>query len=153
MQTQNITIDTGEVRIVVNEDPDRSVTFNPTDVNFVDRFFGLIGDFEQTLKGYQVRADSLAVDKPKEAKDLTPEFVQERTKLIRETCEFIRSQIDAIFGEGTSKTVFGDAYSIAAFGQFFAQITPYVKAARSKKVAAHTTIPTGRKRHGKKVMQ
>ena len=36
---QSIQIQSAEVRVLVNDDPNRVITFNPEDIAFIDAFF------------------------------------------------------------------------------------------------------------------
>jgi hypothetical protein len=50
----------------------------------------------------------------------------------------LRDEVDAVFGDGTSQMVFGGAYTLDVFEQFFNGIIPYVEKARANKVKKYT---------------
>jgi hypothetical protein len=134
----SIRIDTGEKRIMVNDDPKRVIVFTPTDVIFAEKFYALIGEVEEKLADYKKRAEELDNDKETDSHDV-PVNLLDRLSLLREACEYIRAQIDELFGAGTSQAAFGDAMTMGMFEQFFSGITPFIKQARSKKIERYTT--------------
>ena len=58
-------------------------------------------------------------------------------KLTRELCDFGRSLVDELFGEGASQTVFGNRINPDMFGEFFEQVIPYISRARDGRVARY----------------
>jgi len=130
---QSLTIDTGEIKLLINNDPERVISFNPSDVSFAERFIVLYSDFKRRLTEYQVRSDQLEKDKLADDNGL-PLNMAERVKLMREACEYTRDKLDDLFGAGTSKTAFGDTLTLDLFGQFFLKITPFVQKARTEKL-------------------
>ena len=63
---------------------------------------------------------------------------QETLDFVVEVCNFLREQIDKVFGAGTSQTVFGETQSLEMFEQFFTGITPFIKSSRTEKVTKYT---------------
>ena len=136
----SLRINTGEVRLAINDDPGRVISFNPEDLSFAERFYGLLGDFEAKEKEYQGRA--AALQKDAEADDFgIPKNFGAALDLLHETCDFLRTKIDEVFGAGTSQTVFGDANTLDMFEQFFTGLTPYVQKSREKHVRKYTGKP------------
>lgn len=135
MDTLNIS--TGEKRIAINGDPSRAIVFNPSDVLFAERFYHLIGEFQERLTEYQARSKELETNAAANGNGL-PANMQERIDLIKESCTYIYEKIDLIFGPGTSQAAFEGAMSLDAVTQFFEGITPYIQAARVDKVAKYT---------------
>src|SRR5690554_1044760 len=63
-QPQSLTIRTG-IRLLVNDDPARVIAFDPDDVQFAERFYGLYRAMFGDVKRYEARAafgDSLSID-------------------------------------------------------------------------------------------
>lgn len=134
-------INTGEIRLCVNDDPNRVIVFNPSDISFAERFYGLLREFEEKEKEYRLKTEEL--QKNAETDDLgVPKNFGSILTLLRETCTFLREKIDDVFGAGTSQAAFGDANTIDMFEQFFTGITPYVQKAREKQVGKYTAKPT-----------
>lgn len=134
----SIKIDTGVKRISINDDPGRVIVFNPSDVAFAERFYRLIGEFQDKQAEYQRRAEELEQNAVVNENGI-PSNLAESLALLREACEFLRAKIDDLFGAGTSEKVFGDALSLDAFEQFFEGITPFVQTARSDKMTRYVS--------------
>ena len=137
-------INTGEKRIAINGDPERVIVFNPSDVRFAERFYGLIKEFEDKLKEYQPRSEEIEIHQDVDENGV-PLNLPDKLALMREVCEYMRSKIDELFGAGTSQKAFGDALVLGVFEQFFVGITPFIQAARTEKISQYTT-PRGNKR-------
>lgn len=129
----SIQINTGIKRIAINDDEERMITFNPTDVRFAERFYALAHDLESKLTEYQQRHEALdqvtAVDD-----NGLPVNLDTRITFMREFCEYIYAQIDTLFGAGTSETVFEGALNPDAITQFFDGLTPFFQRARADKL-------------------
>lgn len=125
----NLNINTGKIRVTVNDDPDRVIAFNPTDVGFAERFYALVSDIETKQREFMGRAKVLD-----EAGD---ERTGEQLHLLRDICTYMRDQIDTVFGEGTSAVAFGDAMTLDMFTQFFDGILPIVRQARAEKLTPY----------------
>ena len=118
----NLNINTGEIRLTINEDPKRVVKFNPRDLRFAEAFYKLLHEFNEKEVEYQCRA--------KEIDARADGGVEEGIALLREICEWMRKGIDSVFGKGTSNTVFGDAMSLEVIFQFLDGVTPFIQEAR-----------------------
>ena len=146
MVMDSLQINTGEKRIPITRDGVSAgeLVFNPSDTLFAERFYKLIGEFENKLTQYQVKSVVLEADNTPNGNDL-PANMGARLELVKEACEYARESIDKVFGAGTSQTVFGDTYSLDSVQQFFEGITPYIKTARTEKVAKYTKIKREKK--------
>lgn len=130
------------VRLTINDDPEREVIFNPYDVGFVDRFFSMLDDVENKQAEYEQKLEDIRKDKSPSSYGI-PRALKEEVKLSAEICRYMREQVDFVFGEGTSQTVFGDVNTVEMFGEFFAGIAPRVSAARSKATKKYTAPKDG----------
>lgn len=128
----------GVKRLSINDDPNRVIEFNPSDVLFAERFYKVYRDFEAKQTEFLEKSKQL----DEKSKILTPEGLpsnlEEGVEFLREVCTFMREKIDLLFGEGTSQIAFGDALSLEMIGQFFDGISPYVWSAREAKLEKHT---------------
>jgi hypothetical protein len=43
---ESLHINTGGIRLCINDDPNRVIEFNPQDLSFAERFYSLLSDFE-----------------------------------------------------------------------------------------------------------
>lgn len=139
MAPQSIQINTSTVRLLVNDDPNRVIEFNPEDIAFIDAFYGLIQEFDSKMNEFKQR--ELVIRKNKAVDKFgIPVSTKDEIKLTKDLCAYLRKQIDALFGDGTSDTVFGKANTPDMFVQFFDGITPFIQTAREKKVSKYTAV-------------
>lgn len=129
----SIKIVTGEKRIAINDDENRVIVFNPTDIIFAEKFYKLLGDFQTKLKEYQEKSAGIEAAKETDENGI-PVNLSDRIALLREVCEYMGRQIDYLFGPGTAEKVTGGALDIDIFEQFFTGITPFVQQARAEKI-------------------
>ncbi len=129
----SIQINNGLKRIAVNGDENRVIEFNPEDIVFVEKFYGLIKEFEQKEVEFRQRADEINAVEGVDEYGI-PVNTAENIKLVIDLCQYLRVQIDKVFGTGTSQKAFGDANTLNMFEQFFEGITPFIQGARSNKV-------------------
>jgi len=132
---ENVNVDTGVKRVTINNDPNRVIEFNPMDIEFAEKFYALIQEFEGKQVEYEAKATALDANKEVDAHGL-PVNMKDSLAFLKEVCSFMKSKIDDIFGDGASTIIFGDSLNLEMFGQFFAGIVPHIKAARAKKVQA-----------------
>lgn len=140
----SLKIDSGFIRLAINDDPDRVIAFNPKDVVFAEKFYRLIKEFEDKQADFEARANELDSHDEEDEFGL-PVNTGERLDYIKEICQFTFDKIDGVFGEGTSETVFQGVFDLDAIGQFFDGISPYIKAARTKRVEKYSKVVADRK--------
>lgn len=146
-----IKINTGIIEIPIERDGENvgSIRFNPSDVGFADRFYRIIADFEQKEKEYRLKADNIDANKETDSYGI-PKSAGEGLALLKEFCDYMKTQIDYVFGEGTSQIVFGDAMVITMFEDFINGVIPFIQNARTDKIEKYTKT---RKQSSKKVMK
>lgn len=133
----NLNINTGEIRLTINDDENRVIAFNPNDLEFVNKFYGLIKEFEVKEKEYNEKKALLNQIKETDSFGIPINF-NYHMELLKETGEFLKVKIDFVFGEGTSKAAFGNANTIDMFEQFFDGITPFIQKTRENKIKKYT---------------
>jgi len=133
----NINIGDGTKRISINEDPERVISFNPKDTLFVEKFYQLITDFDVKSKEFSTRADEISITTELDGNGI-PANMNESFDLLKDICNYLREQVDFVFGKDTSQKVFGDALDLDVFQQFFEGIMPFIQSARTEKVARYT---------------
>jgi len=134
---QSLQINTGEIRLAVNNDPERVIVFNPADAMFAERFYNLIGEFQRKIIEYQAKAKQIETNTGVDDNGI-PLNASDRIELVKDVCSYIREKIDIIFGAGTSQKAFGDAMELNALSQFFEGITPFVQKERAAKIETYT---------------
>lgn len=133
---QSIRIDTGEVRLLINDDENRVIAFNPNDISFLEAFFELLEDFEKKEKEFRNEERVLNANKDVDGHGL-PKNIKGKIALTRKICRYMREKVDSVFGEGTSDTAFGKANTMDMFSQFFEGVTPFIKSARDDKTSKY----------------
>jgi len=53
----SLTIDTGEVRLAINDDPNRVISFNPNDVVFAEKFYQFEQEFLEKEEEFRGKAE------------------------------------------------------------------------------------------------
>jgi len=135
----SIRIDSGVKRIAVNGDEKRVIEFNPEDIVFMEKFYGLIKQFEVKEAEFRQRAEEIgAVEAVDELG--SPVNTAESIRLALELCDYLRGQIDTVFGAGTSQKAFGEARTLNMFVQFFEGITPFIQGARNEKLKKYRKV-------------
>lgn len=132
-----IKINTGTIRLRVECDGrEEFIAFNPDDVVFINRFCELMTAMEKKQEEYNVKAEEL--EKVTETDSLGfPINMKEKLALVLDICSFMRTQVDEVFGAGTSHKIFGDANTLDMFTQFFEGITPFIQRNRDEKMARY----------------
>lgn len=138
----SIKINTGSKRILINDGPEY-IEFNPSDVLFAEKFYRLYSEFGAKQKEYEARSKELDAHKDELDINGIPVNIEQGIAFLKEVCEYMRGQIDSLFGSGTSQKVFGDALNIDLFGEFFESITPFVQTARTKKIEQYVVSKRG----------
>ena len=131
---EHLKIDTGAVSLAINGDESRVITFYPTDVKFAEDFFGLAKSFISKRKEMAERSAAL---------NGNPNAAAEELAMLRETYNFMREEIDRVFGAGTAQTAFGNHDSLTSYIQFFRGIEPYVRNARQRELDRYLQTSEG----------
>ena len=132
----SIRIDSGVKRIAVNGDEKRVIEFNPEDIVFVEKFYGLIKQFEEKEVEFRERSKMISAKEGIDEYGI-PVNTADSIQLALDLCDYLRVQIDAVFGAGTSQNAFGEARTLSMFEQFFGGIMPFIQGARSEKVGQY----------------
>lgn len=114
-------------------DDTRVISFNPSDVLFAEKFYALINAFQVKQEEFTRRAEELDKDTAVDGNGI-PKNALESLDLLREICEYLRGEIDKLFGAGTSQMAFGSALSLESIDQFFVGVMPFVQSARTNKI-------------------
>lgn len=137
MDNLNLNVDTTK-RVMINNDPEKVVEFDPADTLFAERFYALYSDLLKKQKEYEKIANSLDARMDERDENGVPVITGEGIAFLKNVCVYMREKIDTLFGEGTSQMVFGDSLNIYAIAQFMEGIIGFVELARSKKVSKYT---------------
>ena len=142
----SIRINTGIVRLMIDDDPERVIAFNPEDVAFAEAFFNLYDDINRKQAELEAHAKEIAENGKTDEVGM-PINAGDHIALLRDLIQYMRDGIDDVFGPGTSQTAFGNVYSLNSLISFIEGVTPYIEKARENKVSAYI------KKSGRKVLK
>lgn len=141
----SLRIETGVKRILINDDPNKFIEFDPDDIVFAEKFYELFHEFKTTEKDFMQRAEQL--DANKEVDELGMLLnAGERIQLMKDLCQWAKDKIDYLFGEGTSQMIFGDVVKLDPIIQFFNGVAPFFKISRDEKVQKYRKVVKDRKK-------
>jgi len=152
MEMDPIKIQTGQVRVPVEVDGKivTELSFNPSDVCFAERFFGVYRELQALQQEFEKRDQELAQDQ--EADDNgVPKNAEARIALQKQVIQAMYGHVDSLFGQGTSKAIFGDLVLPELVAQLLEGVTPYFQRARSAKVGKY--LPPSSKGKSKRIMR
>lgn len=92
----------------INNDPNRILRFNPSDVGLVDRYYTCIEKMKEELK----IVDDIRIDENGDPID----DLEESAKVIHRVNEVLRTNFDEVFYEGAAEVVFGKQNPLAFAG-------------------------------------
>ncbi len=130
-----LNLNTGAVKIPIQRDGEAagSICFNPNELDFAERFYSLLAEFEEKEKEYKNALAKLDENNEIDSYGL-PKNAAQRLALLRDIAEYMKGRIDYVFGAGTSAVLFGEAIVLEIFEQFFEGVTPYIEQARVGKI-------------------
>lgn len=131
----NLNINKGDITLTINDDPNKVISFNPEDVSFTEQFYALTQKLEDKEKEYTEKMKSL--ENSELDKYGIPKNLKKQIAVLKDICAFMRDEIDALFGDGTSDTAFGKTNTLDMFAQFFNGVTPYIKQTREDKMSKY----------------
>ncbi len=135
---ESIQISSGKQRIMINDDPNRVIEFDPHDLHFAERFYQIFSEFQAKQAEFQRRSKRLHENREADEYGVPVKF-QEGLDLAREVCQFLRDKIDQAFGPGTSQTAFGDDMNIHQIAQFMQGMTRFINPGRGQRVKRDST--------------
>ncbi|QIB68266.1 hypothetical protein Ami103574_02585 [Aminipila butyrica] len=137
---KDLSFNTGMIELAIQGDENRVLRFNPSDEKIADGFLNLVKTVNGRMKGFEEREKKIAEDS---LTDL--ERAENMVGLGLEIDKFFRSELDGLFGEGTSSIVFENLSTFAitengqcVFANFLAALLPFFEKetkVRSEKVA------------------
>lgn len=131
-------INTGFTIIPIERDGESvgSISFNASDAVWVEKLYSLFEKLESKEKEYAKKEEKLAKSTELDKYGIPKNF-KGQVALYRESCEYVREEIDLLFGVGTSEIVFGSTNSFEVFNQFLNGITPFVQKTREEKMGKY----------------
>lgn len=141
---QSLSIDTGEIRLAINNDETRIIVLKPNDAIFAEKFYKMLGSFQEKFSEYQTKANAIEANVEEDANGI-PLNTGDRIDLLKEVCTYSHERIDDLLGSGSARVIFGDALDIDAIIQFFDGVRPFMEKARADKIAKYTNARPKRK--------
>lgn len=130
-------INTGNIILPIERDGENvgEISFNPSDALFIEKLYALYEKMDTKEKEYQKKAAEL------ECNDLDeygiPKNMRQQIELYNDACDYMRKEIDELFGESTCKKVFGENSSFELFEQFLNGIAEYVQPIRKERMSKY----------------
>ncbi|WP_312093473.1 hypothetical protein [Aminipila sp.] len=128
---KDISFDTGMIELAIQGDKNRVLRFNPEDVDFQNSLFAMLDhasekmkEFEQSAKEYDAKVNQLG----------EIEAAKEKIKIQCDIDNFIKNEIDGVFGAGIANMIFQEASPSAKsssgqyiFMNFFDALLPIIQ--------------------------
>lgn len=132
-------------KIEVNDDGDY-IVIDLNDNDFLDRFFGLYENIQRLADESTEKENVIREKYADGGEDAKNELLKEMFALYADAGKAMKGEVDALFGAGTCKKVFGDITpTFDLYLDFFEQLTPFLrefaqeKSARMSKYSANRT--------------
>ena len=116
LKSVKILDDFGEVRGIFK--------FNPEDIKSARKANDLVSEFKEKSKVFQERSAEI-------------EGAAGQIALLDEIVDYFKSGIDSVWGDGSSKILFGDANTLDMFDDFFDGITPFYEMAAKQRTSKY----------------
>lgn len=108
---QNLNFDEGYKEFNINGDESRVIRFNPSDIGIIERF----NEAKKNITGYQEKLKDIPL-KADGNPDVEEKEYETAARLVGETRKFINTQIDYVFANPVSDTVFGMQSPLSSVG-------------------------------------
>lgn len=122
-----------KVRLAINDDENRVIEFDPSDVKFANRYYTMLADYEIKQKEFTEKAAEIDKITTYNSFGIKVSDI-EGSKLVLEMCEYMKEQIDYVFGNGTSEKAFGDIINPDMINQFLSGVAEYILSIRNTKI-------------------
>lgn len=124
---ESLQVRTGQISLQIlddNGDPRGVFKFVPTDIESAKQMMKLQEELHDKIDDFDKRVEEA-------------QSADAKVEILSEVVDYFETQIDNIFGAGSSKILFGDAKTLSMFQDFFEGITPYYQKASKQRVAKY----------------
>lgn len=121
-----------KVRLKVNDDENMIISFDPDDVGFIERYYGLVDFLNKKQNDYITEAQN--IDNSDETKEIK---TRKGIKLLAKMCKDIKEQFGIVFGEDIINKIFGNSLNQKMFEDFLYGIAPYINKNRAEKLSKY----------------
>lgn len=140
---QSLNLNLGGIKLAVNGDMSKIISFNPDDIGFAERFYNLFSKLDEYQKKYTDKVAQLEENGELDEHGL-PKNTADRFRTEREMFADLRSEFDIVFGAGTCEKAFGEMNTFDMFSEFLTAITPYVEKSRKSKISKYKKAANGK---------
>lgn len=130
---ESLKLKTKRVEVMIDDDPERIITFNPEDVHLRGRIYDLGKVVKRKEIEMKQRIAEIEQFEGEDELGLPLKDVAAKDLMI-ELADFFTTEIDTAFGEGTSKKLFVDGFDFDAMGTFLEFATSKFEAVGAKKI-------------------
>jgi len=142
---ESLRLNTKQIEIMIDDDPDRIIRFNPEDVHLRGRIYDLGKVVKRKEIEMKQRIAEIEQFEGEDELGLPLRDVAAKDFMI-ELADFFTSEIDTAFGEGTSEKVFAGGFDFESMALFLEFATSKFEAVGSKKVNERLNKTTARKK-------
>jgi hypothetical protein len=142
MSNLKIKSSSNTIRLLINNDKNKVIEFDPEDSSFANRYYTMIANFDQKKDSFIKKAAE--IDKIDEVNSFGIQVkLVEESKLIVEMFNYMCEQIDYVFGKGTSEMAFDNVAKLELIDQFLSGITEHVLTIRNSKMKKYLNSENG----------
>ena len=130
---ESLRLKTKRVEVMIDDDPERIITFNPEDVHLRARIYNLAKEAKRKQDDMQAQLTELETIEGEDSLGL-PLKVETAMKLTVDIADFFMTEIDVAFGDGTSGIVFADGFDFESMVVFLEYVLSKFEAVGAKKI-------------------
>jgi len=130
------------IRLLINNDKNKVIEFDPEDSSFANRYYTMIANFDQKKDEFIKRAAQIDKNEEVNSFGIKVKLIEE-SKLIIEMFNYMCEQIDYVFGKGTSEMAFDNVAKLELIDQFLNGITEHVLTIRNSKIKKYLNSENG----------
>lgn len=142
---ESLRLNTKRVEIMIDDDPKRVVRFNPDDVHLRARIYTLAKEAKRKQDAMQAQLTELETMEGEDELGL-PLKIESAMKLTVDIADFFMSEIDNVFGEGTSLIVFTDGFDFESMVVFLEYVLNKFESVSTEKIEQRLSKGTAKKK-------
>lgn len=130
---ERLQLKTNRVQIVIDDDPERVITFNPNDVQLRDRIYKLGKTIKSRQSEIEKRIQEFESLEGEDELGVPLKDIAAHNMMV-ELAEFIIKEIDATFGIGTSEKLYFDGFDFESTSNFMGLVSSKLQAVSQNKI-------------------
>lgn len=116
MESININLKNNKKRLIINEDENKILEFNPNDMKTRKNFYNASKEVFNKQREFDIRIKQLKADDYEKAFELEQELF-----------DMLKNIVDNVFGKGTTEMITDGAIDVTGVCNFIVAIAPYFK--------------------------